>query len=44
MKADNLKIMNEEYVLKISPQGLCHFKGSDVEYWIVCEQNSTYVG
>jgi hypothetical protein len=44
MKADNLKIMNEEYVLKISPQGLCHFRGSDVEYWIVCEQNSTYVG
>jgi hypothetical protein len=44
MKADNLKIMNEEYILKISPQGLCHFKGSDVQYWIVCEQNSTYVG
>jgi hypothetical protein len=44
MKADNLRIMNEEYILKISPQGLCHFKGSDVEYWIVCEQNSTYVG
>ena len=44
MKAENIKIMNEEYVLKISPQGLCHFKGSDVEYWIVCEQNSTYVG
>ena len=44
MKADNLRIMNEEYILKISPQGLCHFKGSDVEYWIVCEQNSTYIG
>jgi len=44
MKAENLKIMNEEYVLKISPQGLCHFKGSDVQYWIVCEQNSTYTG
>ena len=44
VKADSLKIMNEEYVLKISPQGLCHFKGSDVEYWIACEQNSTFTG
>ena len=44
LKAENLKIMNEEYILKISPQGLCHLKGSDVEYWIVCESTSTYVG
>ena len=44
MKADNMKIMNEEYTLKISPQGLCHFKGSDVEYWIACEDSSTYNG
>lgn len=44
MKADNMKIMNEEYTLKISPQGLCYFKGSDVEYWIACEDSSTYNG
>jgi gp45 sliding clamp, C terminal len=44
IKAENLKIMNEEYVLKIAPQGLCHFKGSDIEYWIACEENSTYMG
>jgi hypothetical protein len=44
VKAENLKIMNEEYTLRISPQGLCHFKGSDVEYWIACEEHSTYLG
>jgi hypothetical protein len=44
LKSDNLKIMNEEYVLKISPKGLLHFKGSDVEYWLVCEDNSTFIG
>jgi hypothetical protein len=44
VKAESLKIMNEEYTLKISPQGLCHFKGSDVEYWIACEDNSTFTG
>ena len=44
IKAENLKIMNEEYTLKISPQGLCHFKGSDVEYWIACEDSSTFTG
>lgn len=44
VKAESLKIMNEEYTLKISPQGLCHFKGSDVEYWIACEDSSTFTG
>jgi hypothetical protein len=44
VKAENLKIMNEEYVLRISPQGLCHFKSSDVEYWVACEDSSTYMG
>lgn len=44
IKAENLKIMSEEYTLKISPQGLCHFRGSDVEYWIACEEHSTYLG
>jgi hypothetical protein len=44
LKADNLKIMNDEYVLKISPKGLLHFKSADVEYWLVCEDNSTFIG
>ena len=44
VKAESIKIMNEEYTLKISPQGLCHFKGSDVEYWIACEDSSTFTG
>jgi hypothetical protein len=44
IKAETLKILNEEYLLKISPQGLCYFKGSDVEYWIACEDNSTFTG
>jgi len=44
VKAESLKIMNEEYKLKISPGGICHFKGSDVEYWVACEDNSTFTG
>lgn len=44
LKSENLKIMHEEYILKISPKGLLHFKGSDIEYWLVCEDNSTFTG
>ena len=44
VKAESFKMLNEEYTLKISPQGLCYFKGTDVEYWLACEDNSTFIG
>lgn len=42
LMADNIKMIPDNYVVNISSQGLAHFKGSDVEYFIAVESNSTY--
>lgn len=41
-KAENIKIMAGDYDVQISSQGIAHFKGSDVEYWIATEASSTF--
>jgi hypothetical protein len=34
--------MNGDYDVSISPRGLAHFKGKNIEYWIAVEATSTY--
>jgi hypothetical protein len=41
-RAENIKLMDGDYVVSISSQGLSHFKGTNVEYFIAIESNSTY--
>lgn len=41
-RADNLKIMNIDYEVQISSQGISHFKGEGVEYWVATEANSKF--
>lgn len=41
-KAENIKIMQGDYDVSISSKGIGHFKGSDVEYYIATEANSTF--
>lgn len=43
-KAENLKLIPQDYTVKISSKGLSHFKGSqviDVEYWIALEAKAS---
>ena len=42
--ADNIKLLPGEYNVYITRQGLAHFEGSDVEYWIAVESKSTFEG
>jgi len=41
-KAENIKIMSADYDVEISSQGISHFKGVDIEYWIATEASSTF--
>ena len=41
-KAENIKIMPGDYDVSISSKGIGHFKGSDIEYYIATEANSTF--
>ena len=41
-RAENMKLLQDEYEVRISAKGLGHFKGSDVEYWIATEASSTF--
>jgi hypothetical protein len=41
-KSENIKVMNGDYDVSISPRGLAHFKGKNIEYWIAVEATSTY--
>ena len=41
-KAENIKVMSGDYDVKISSKGIAHFKGSEVEYWIATESNSSF--
>lgn len=43
-KIDNLKLISQDYDVSIYSKGgagISHFKGSDVEYWVAIEKNST---
>lgn len=40
--AENIKLIPGDYTVSISQRGLSHFKGSDVEYWVAVEANSTF--
>lgn len=41
-KAENIKIIPEDYQVTISARGISHFSGKDVEYWIAIESTSTF--
>ena len=41
-RAENIKLIPQNYNCMISSKGLAHFKGEYVEYWIACESNSHY--
>jgi hypothetical protein len=41
-RSENIKIMTGDYDVAISSKGISHFKGEDVDYWIVAEANSTF--
>lgn len=41
-KSENIKIIPGDYEVSISSKGISHFSGSDVEYFIAVEQNSTF--
>lgn len=41
-RADNLKILNTDYVVQISSRGISHFKGDGVEYWVAIEATSKF--
>jgi hypothetical protein len=41
-RAENVKMMAEDYEVQISSKGIAHLKASDVEYWIAAESSSTF--
>lgn len=41
-KAENIKLIAGDYDVAVSSKGISHFKGSEAEYWIAVEQNSTF--
>lgn len=41
-RAENIKLLPDDYTVEISSKGISHFTGSDVEYWITLEQSSTF--
>lgn len=41
-KVDNLKLLAGDYEVKMTRKKFGHFKGTDVEYWITTEANSTF--
>ena len=38
-KAENIKILTGDYEVEISSKNISHFKGGDVEYWIMADAN-----
>lgn len=38
-KAENVKILQGTYDVQISSKSIAHFKGDDVEYWIMADTN-----
>jgi hypothetical protein len=38
-KTENVKVLPGDYEVSISSKNIAHFKGSDVEYWIMADSN-----
>ena len=43
-KAENIKILTGDYDVELSSKNISHFKGSDVEYWIMADANHSNFG
>ena len=43
-KAEHVKILQGEYQVQISSKNISHFKGVDVEYWIMADTNHSKFG
>lgn len=41
-RAENMKLLQDDYDVKISSKGLGYFKSTDVEYWIATEATSSF--
>lgn len=41
-KVENMKLIPDDYEVEISSQGIAHFTGSMVEYWVATESGSSY--
>jgi hypothetical protein len=41
-KAENIKLLNATYQVRIQSKGVGHFKTDDIEYWIVAEASSSF--
>lgn len=41
-KSENIKVIAGDYDVSISSKGIGHFKGEDIEYWIVAEASSSF--
>ena len=41
-KSENIKVIAGDYEVCISSKGIGHFKGDDIEYWIVAESSSSF--
>lgn len=41
-RADNIKLLPNDYHVEISSSRIAHFESSDVEYWVAVEANSTF--
>lgn len=41
-KAENIKLLNATYQVRIQSKGVGHFKTDDIEYWIVAEATSSF--
>ena len=41
-KVENMKMIQDDYEVEISSQGIAHFSGSMVEYWVATEAGSSY--
>lgn len=38
----NIKMLPDDYNVRVTRKGLSHFKGGDIEYWIALEATSTF--
>lgn len=41
-KSENLKILANDYVVRITSKGISHWSADDIEYWISIESNSSF--
>lgn len=41
-RADNIKLLPENYTVELSSKRIAHFKATDVEYWVAVEAHSTF--